>query len=199
MRCPKCGFISFDHLTACNKCGKDIADVAAELQGTTIKVEPPMFLSSALAAFADREAFYGGSAMDTGAGEGIDFSMEDEVVEEETGDMSGGQEDIDFSFEAEEAEADISMAEAAGSAGIEDESEIAVDLSLEDEAQGEAGTEAAEESLEELDLVSTVEVEEEDEGGLEFDLEDFIDDIDSDDSTSSRSEDMDLDMDDEEK
>ena len=26
MRCPKCGFNSFDHLEACKKCGKDLAD-----------------------------------------------------------------------------------------------------------------------------------------------------------------------------
>jgi len=197
MRCPKCGFISFDHLTTCNKCGKDITDVAAELQGTTVKVDSPMFLSSALAAFADREAYYGGPAMDTAGSAGIDFSMEDEAVEEERIDMAEGQEDIDFSFEGENAATDIRLAGTQSGAGGGDEPDTAADLSLAAEAGSGGGAEASEESFEELDLVSTV--EEEEDGGLEFDLEDFIEDIDDDEAKSSRSEDIDIDMDDEEK
>jgi hypothetical protein len=197
MRCPKCGFISFDHLTACAKCGKDIAEVASELQGTSIKVEAPMFLSSALAAFADREAYYGGHAIDDEGGEGIDFSMDDETGGEEAITMSGGAADIDFSMETEEAEADISLAgpEAGGMAGIGAETESAVDFTIEAEADDKGGPEASEESFEELDLMDTA--EEVDEGGLEFDLEDFIEDMDSDNSGSSGSDDIDLDLDDE--
>ena len=31
MRCPKCGFISFDYVNNCEKCGKDLAETAAML------------------------------------------------------------------------------------------------------------------------------------------------------------------------
>lgn len=31
MRCPKCGYISFDYLSSCEKCGKDLEEVAAVL------------------------------------------------------------------------------------------------------------------------------------------------------------------------
>lgn len=44
MRCPKCGFISFDHLEACLKCGKDIRSAAENLRGSVYNVAAPMFL-----------------------------------------------------------------------------------------------------------------------------------------------------------
>lgn len=44
MRCPKCGFISFDHLEACLKCGKDIKEAAENLHGSVYNVAAPAFL-----------------------------------------------------------------------------------------------------------------------------------------------------------
>lgn len=44
MRCPKCGFISFDHVDACLKCSKDISKVTSKLEGTTYNVAAPSFL-----------------------------------------------------------------------------------------------------------------------------------------------------------
>jgi len=44
MRCPKCGFISFDHVDTCLKCNKDISNSPSELVGTTYNVAPPSFL-----------------------------------------------------------------------------------------------------------------------------------------------------------
>ncbi len=43
MRCPKCGYISFDHIDTCLKCNKDITGVA-EIEGTTYHAAPPSFL-----------------------------------------------------------------------------------------------------------------------------------------------------------
>ena len=57
-----------------------------------------------------------------------------------------------------------------------------------------SSSEASEESFEELDLIGTV--EEEDGGGLEFDIDDFIEDMDDDKSKSSGSADIDLNLDD---
>jgi hypothetical protein len=190
MRCPKCGFISFDNLTACAKCGKDIADVASELQGTSIKVEAPMFLSTALASYADREAYYGDNAIDDSGG--IDFSMEEQTAEEEVIEMDSGAADIDFSMETETAAADISLAEPE-----EEGSEPAVDFTIEAEMEGKGAPGASDESFEELELVNAVDVE--DDGGLEFDLEDFIDDLDNDDSDTSDNGDADSGPGDEDK
>ncbi len=47
MRCPKCGYISFDHLETCKKCQKYIGDVGAEINGTTYNAETPLFLKIA--------------------------------------------------------------------------------------------------------------------------------------------------------
>jgi len=186
MRCPKCGFISFDHLTSCAKCGKDIAEVASELQGTSIKVEMPMFLSTALASFADREESFEEQAMESEVSGGIDFSMDDESTDQEVVQMAGAGGDIDFSFEAEEAEE---------SSPIEVKTEDVADFTLEAEAAA-TGSVADEESIEELDFMGTAD-EEEEEGGLEFDLEDFMEELDDDKPKSSKSADIDLDLDDE--
>ena len=44
MRCPKCGYISFDHVETCLKCKKEIKD-NANLSGTVYNVSPPNFLN----------------------------------------------------------------------------------------------------------------------------------------------------------
>ncbi len=44
MRCPKCGFISFDQVETCGKCGKDISGEAELLKGTITNIAPPCFL-----------------------------------------------------------------------------------------------------------------------------------------------------------
>lgn len=44
MRCPKCGYISFDHLDTCLKCNKEISKASDSLRGTAFNVAPPSFL-----------------------------------------------------------------------------------------------------------------------------------------------------------
>lgn len=44
MRCPKCGYISFDNLETCTKCRKNIAEVSQQLSGKVCKAETPVFL-----------------------------------------------------------------------------------------------------------------------------------------------------------
>lgn len=43
MRCPKCGYISFDHIETCLKCNKDISG-GVEVEGTTYHAVAPSFL-----------------------------------------------------------------------------------------------------------------------------------------------------------
>lgn len=196
MRCPKCGFISFDHLASCAKCGRDISEVASELQGTSIKVEAPMFLSGALAALSESEESFEDHAMEADGDEGIDFDMEMEADEEEAGEMTAAEEDVDFSFEKEAEEFEVAEEADIGLA----EPEEAADFEIEAEAEEEPELEKAEDSFEELDFLGGVDDEEE--GGLEFDLEDFMEDIDDDKPEASATEDavdIDLDLGDEEK
>ena len=44
MRCPKCGYISFDNVEKCLKCKKNIADASSLFQGSVLKVTTPVFL-----------------------------------------------------------------------------------------------------------------------------------------------------------
>lgn len=182
MRCSKCGFISFDHLLSCAKCGKDLSEVASELQGTSIKVDPPMFLSSALAAFSESEESIEEMSMESEVDEGIDFDMGMDADEEEPSAMADSAKDVDFSIEEEEAaeeseeagEADISFAESSPGETDRVEAEAEEEKAEEEEA---VEVEVADESFEELDFLDVAnEVDEE--GGLEFDLEDFVEDMD---------------------
>ena len=48
MRCPKCGYISFDRQRSCGKCRGDLTSVAEQLQGTVGKAVAPFFLGAVL-------------------------------------------------------------------------------------------------------------------------------------------------------
>ncbi|MFA6497888.1 MAG: hypothetical protein WC256_10305 [Desulfurivibrionaceae bacterium] len=48
MRCPKCGYISFDRQKFCGKCSNDLMAVAEQLQGTVGKAASPFFLGAIL-------------------------------------------------------------------------------------------------------------------------------------------------------
>ena len=191
MRCIKCGFISFDHLASCAKCGRDISEVASELQGTSIKVEIPMFLSGALAAFPESEESFDDHAMDAEVSEDIDFHME---MEEEAIEMADEEEDVDFSFDEEAEEVEV-VEEAAGIEEEVEEAEEVFALELESaEAVEEPALKEVEESFEELDFAGAV-ADEEEEGGLEFDLEDFLDDDDDEPKKSGSVDASDIDID----
>jgi len=44
MRCPKCGYISFDHLEKCLNCNKNIEAISESLFGSTYNIQAPTFL-----------------------------------------------------------------------------------------------------------------------------------------------------------
>jgi len=50
MRCPKCGYISFDRQKSCSRCSNDLTAVAEQLQGTVVKNAVPFFLGTVLGA-----------------------------------------------------------------------------------------------------------------------------------------------------
>ena len=94
MRCPKCGYISFDNLDSCLKCNKDISDLTQAFKGSTLKVETPSFLKISL---SDGEEQQIEGAAEVG-GE-IEFSDPDlEILVDDEDDQGG----IDFSLEDDE-------------------------------------------------------------------------------------------------
>ena len=130
----------------------------------------------------------------------LTFSMDDAPAGEEAVEMGGAEADVDFSFEEEEAGPDINLAEAEEEPlSMAVEAEEAVESSVPGPTRTkEAAPEAADGSFEvELDFEDTG--DEGEEGGLEFDLEDFIDDMDDDKSNSSSSRVIDIDLDDDGK
>ncbi len=45
MRCPKCGYTSFDHLEVCKKCNRTINELVHGIHGTVYNAQAPMFLN----------------------------------------------------------------------------------------------------------------------------------------------------------
>ncbi|MDG4475630.1 hypothetical protein [Thiovibrio frasassiensis] len=48
MRCPKCGYISFDRQRSCGKCSNDLTAAAEQITGTVSKAAAPFFLGAVL-------------------------------------------------------------------------------------------------------------------------------------------------------
>ena len=107
MRCPKCGYITFDHLETCTKCGKNIAAVSEALSGTVFKAEPPAFLQ-----FKVHET-------DTAPDDSIDLLQEDSETEvhfsfddeESVSDNFLDDDDIEFDFLDEMQDSSVSQAD----------------------------------------------------------------------------------------
>ncbi|MDH3997570.1 MAG: hypothetical protein OET90_01915 [Desulfuromonadales bacterium] len=76
MKCPKCGYNSFDHLEDCKKCGQDLAEHKASfsLRG--------FFFPGQAAASIEQESASAENSADDGLG--FDFLDEDEPAPEET-------------------------------------------------------------------------------------------------------------------
>ncbi len=125
MRCPKCGYISFDHLKECRKCSKNIATISAGLFGSTYNVQPPTFLK------LNREAREDPS-QHLDLAEEQSFDADDEYIDDELAilvedEETGEEGSINF---AEDAPARMARAD-----GDElDDGEIEIDFSQFEEA-----------------------------------------------------------------
>lgn len=154
MRCPKCGFISFDNVEACLKCRKPIPDNAKNVQGSVYNVAPPAFLK-----FGEEEEEVSADGPDVGdfetdeefeitdpelnilleeddEGEGDTLSMEDDEAEitfDDEADLAGEFGEIEaFSEESSEEDdiaLDLGMMEDSASLDIPDELADISDLS----------------------------------------------------------------------
>lgn len=95
MRCPKCGYISFDNMETCLKCGKDISAATSAFQGSTLNVENPSFLKFE----ASEETEIEGAAEVDGD---IEFADPDLEILVDDDDDDG----IDFTMEEDEGDTD---------------------------------------------------------------------------------------------
>ncbi|MDD3618319.1 MAG: hypothetical protein RBR09_13210 [Desulfobulbaceae bacterium] len=91
MRCPKCGYISFDLIEKCVKCGKNINAASKQLQGTVGNVPPPAFLSPD---YTEREAEREEQQVEHAGEQAFDLGGEEEVfVDFTAGDEPAGEEE----------------------------------------------------------------------------------------------------------
>jgi hypothetical protein len=133
MRCPKCGFITFDHLETCSKCHKDISAISQQLSGTILAAEPPVFLQFNVSESVPEEVHSVGTVAED--------DLVDTEIDLEAGDLDDSSE-IEFDFEDE-------AADAPGQMTIEDEEDF--DLPLTDEDPMEIVMDSDEEAVEEED------------------------------------------------
>ncbi len=120
MRCPKCGYISFDHVDACEKCKKDLSALVAELDGSTYAAEVPRFLVLQ-------------GKPDEGAD---DFSSAGEVEEAEEIVLADDFEDADLDVLVEDDDADIELDDGPEIV-MDDDAEIAFDGDLQEVEEAE--------------------------------------------------------------
>lgn len=147
MRCPKCGYISFDHLENCLKCGKEVKKAADELHGTVFNVAPPSFLKFEVSEPEETDSdfedqFEGDIDMDA-IDPDLDILLDDEEPEIEAdglsalGDLSDDAgfeitDDLDDSQD-DDISIDFNQFEDAEIDGQEEEGTTEVDLDLPDE------------------------------------------------------------------
>jgi hypothetical protein len=151
MRCPKCGFISFDHLDECLKCKKNIKASTATLGGFVLNVKPPSFLD--LQPPQNDDDAEKAALDDEFVDNDLDILIEEDEHEEEVAEISldddeAGEIELPGSIsmadeeEDREIEIDLSQFEDAsqpevaptgGSASSDDQEEISVHLDLPEE------------------------------------------------------------------
>ena len=131
MRCPKCGYISFDHNQICPKCNKDISDEQAKLNLPTYKSSPPALLGMLVGAGDESNV---GFTLDSDAalrnsGMGLDFEEASSMLGSSNIDFGEGDQDLEISLNNDTGEfelPEISMNSQSGDTAD-------IDLSSEDE------------------------------------------------------------------
>lgn len=178
MRCPKCGYISFDQEDTCGKCSASLAEISGRLAGTGVRVRESFFLASVT-----------GLAAHQGPAEEVEFDLAvvderpEADVEIETAEYDEGIPMVDLSAFAQEEAPE----EAAAEEGIifappeEQEAETAglevgmaaeqgtIDFTFEEEPLPETALQFEEEAEVDLTLAELPgEAEEAQQGGIGF-------------------------------
>lgn len=122
MRCPKCGFISFDHLDNCMKCKREFKGMTGIVQGTIFKVQAPSFLKIQLE--PEKKSF--GEIEIDGEMEGGEFDLQDPDLEILL-DEEGEGEEISMLADSGEGNRELSSGDAF---------ELSLDTAKEDEEEG---------------------------------------------------------------
>ena len=188
MKCPKCGYFSFDHLTSCKNCGRGLTDAQQELNLLDFEPAVPFLLGSLVGEVRSAEASLQEglsltqetelelAGLDPGVGPGMEETVDMQGMSETID--SGPPEDLELSeitlddletIEAtgrEAAETTVSIEDFAGSSGEDAES-------VGEEENGLVGLEFETDETEFDEMASLDEIPEgeEDFSDLEFEAE----------------------------
>lgn len=149
MRCPKCGYISFDHLDECLKCNKNITASTGALGGFVLNIKPPSFLDlqSQESDEGTEAAALGDEFVDNDLDILIDEDEQEEVAEISLDDDAMGEIELPESISLEdeedrEIEIDLSQFEDASqpeldaaeeTASNDDHEEVSINLDMPEE------------------------------------------------------------------
>lgn len=177
MRCPKCGYISYDHNQICPKCNKDISDEQAKLNLPTYKSNPPSLLGMLTGAGDESNV---GFTLDSDAalrdaGVGLDFEETSSMMEGDELDFGKDDQDFEISLTDDAGEFDlpeVSLDEQSGDVPDMDLSSEEDELSLD---MDEISFEDSDDTADDLDLdLGEVSIEE---GAEEGETADSMDGI----------------------
>jgi hypothetical protein len=162
MRCPKCGYVSFDYLARCKKCSRDLADARLALNLLDVKPATPFLLASLVGAAAHdtgRERVTGLSLTQESELElanlempspvGLDETMEKAAAAQGARETSQAPATPSGPAEVEPSSFDLSLDDLSleegdkveGPATGADEGTLDLDLRLDDEGPGPVGEE----------------------------------------------------------
>ena len=138
MRCPKCGYISFDHLESCLKCKKKIKPLPDNLSGSAYNSAPPVFLKFVTEAPAeagqddDIVLFEEPGEDDEIIDPDLDILFDDEVAEDQEPEIHFDPLNTPVIPQAKTPPPLSTPSEESGeiSFSLEDDDEIAIDLGL---------------------------------------------------------------------
>ncbi len=119
MRCPKCGYISFDHNQICPKCNKDISDEQAKLNLPTYKSNPPALLGMLVGAGDESNV---GFTLDSDAalrssGMGLDFEEASSMMESNSIGFGEDDQDLEISLTDDTGEFELPEVDLDGQPG----------------------------------------------------------------------------------
>jgi hypothetical protein len=95
MRCPKCGYISFDKITSCSQCETDVTEIASSLKGTGFQPMDNFFLGVLLPDYLNNGTGSQPSNLQDAADD-LDISMEALDNLGEIGNIPGEADSLDL-------------------------------------------------------------------------------------------------------
>jgi hypothetical protein len=139
MKCPKCGYVSFDYNLSCPKCGKDISSEQEKLNLPAFKPNPPLLLGALTGQAGEPsvELSAADSASVSFTREGVQSFDDSPLIDTGRGGL-GSSEELDLSLEAGETK----PIKDTGEFELETEEKALSDFDLDESASDELSLES---------------------------------------------------------